>query len=417
MKRTLMKTVILWLPLMILPAQAATVEVPLAPGQSAGVQCSGDTLTVVTPTPTEALLVCTATSPFRGVDATGAGDVTDAINAVLAALPNGTTVRFPPNATYRIEGTLRVENKDGITIDGQGSLFFAATDGNPARSSDPELSVRYAIRNRAHWRVRRSRNITLRNMVIVGSSTSCGPDGTFDRAREAQHGIDIFGSADVLVERVDISRVWGDLVYVGGPTPSTNVTVQDSRLVCSSRQGIAIVHADRVTFQRSHLDQARRTLIDLEPNRTGDRLVGVHILNNELGASRFHTVSIGGPRATVQDVTIDGNRLVGPGAFRVHIAGHATKRRRNIAVTNNQGRTDQVLQSQNEAFVVAKYVDDLTVTGNRASFTTYPRWPGIWLVDRREPAGAVVLLCSTGTVRGNVWRKATGIPDLAQRCP
>jgi hypothetical protein len=394
------------LPLLIaVGASAASVPVELQPGDVASVRCRrGDQLTIDSPTATTATLTCAAGSPFAGIDPTGTQDVTEQINAVLAALPNQTEAAFPPKARYRIEGTISVDKKDGIVLDGQGAVFFATTNGRGPASQR---------RKRAHWQVRLSHNVTLRNLVIVGASTSTGPSGRYDPALEAQHGLNIAGSTGVLVEHVDVSRTWGDCVYIGasGPVPSADVVVQDSRLVGASRMGLAITSGDRVTIQRNLIDQARRSLIDLETNSVNSRLSYIRILNNQLGVSRFSTVANEGYASDIHDLTIDGNRMISD-RFRIGILAPPSRRRSNVSITNNVGLA---VPHQNEPFAVLSNVDNAVVTGNVAVFSkrSWPARGGPF----GSPQGAVMLMCSTGVAARNTWTKDAAIADLVERCP
>lgn len=393
-------------------ARAATVNIPLQPGETAAVTCAGDALIIDGSTATTASLSCTQSSPFVGIDPTGATDVTGLLNAVLAALPNGTTATFPPNGLYRIEGTLMVLNKSGITLDGNGSTFYATTDGTGTASQ---------IRVRSQWRIQMSSNITMRNMVIRGSGTATGPTGTYDPKREAQHGIDIQGGFGVLIEHVDIGSVWGDTIDVAaspagtGQLPSTDVTIQDSQLADTSRMGLAIVDGERVTVQRNVIARSRRTLIDLEPNAPINGLVFVNILDNQLALTGqgFPVISNAGAAGDVHDLVIDGNQWTGnPKSFRIWILAPSSARRRNITITNNVGHT---AGAQNEPMVTLANVDQATVSGNTASFAL-GTWPtrGPRVGQLRAP---VVAFCSTDVVLlGNTFTRPTGMPELAQGC-
>ena len=56
-------------------------------------------------------------------------DVTAPLNAFLAAVPDGSTVRFPRVTRYRIDGTVVLDGKNNLTIDGNGALFHAFDAG------------------------------------------------------------------------------------------------------------------------------------------------------------------------------------------------------------------------------------------------------------------------------------------------
>ena len=64
------------------------------------------------------------------IDATGARDVTQELNTVIATAPAGATVRFPAGGRFRVDGIVFVSGRHDVTIDGQGSTLVAPTDGS-----------------------------------------------------------------------------------------------------------------------------------------------------------------------------------------------------------------------------------------------------------------------------------------------
>jgi len=66
-------------------------------------------------------------------------DVTAKLASWIASVPDHATLLFGSNACYRIDGTLTLTDRAGLTLDGNGSVF----DGS-APSTDG---------NRAHWRL------------------------------------------------------------------------------------------------------------------------------------------------------------------------------------------------------------------------------------------------------------------------
>ncbi len=53
---------------------------------------------------------------------------------------------------------------------------------------------------------------------MVGNNSQAGTSAACC-SREAQHGIAVLSADDTLIEDVDISRVWGDCVYVNAALP------------------------------------------------------------------------------------------------------------------------------------------------------------------------------------------------------
>ncbi|MEO5837387.1 MAG: hypothetical protein ABIQ73_15685 [Acidimicrobiales bacterium] len=137
------------------------------------------------------------------IDSTGAADVTDKLLAFIAGVPDGSTISFPANARYRIEGSLIIEGRRDLTFEGNNAEFFATTE---------------ADRNRRHWWIRNSDGITIRDIAVRGANPNAGVgDAAYRSDREAQQGFDFAGTSNTLVERVTVTDVYGDFVYFDQP--------------------------------------------------------------------------------------------------------------------------------------------------------------------------------------------------------
>jgi hypothetical protein len=349
---------------------------------------------------------------LAAIDSTGATDVTNALNGILASTSNGATLSFPTNGRYRIDGTLVLSGKDRVTIDGHGSTFFAVTNG-------PNVNNR----NRDQWSLLSDTNLVIRDMNVRGSAASTGPDGIYNVNLEAQHGLHIAGSTNVLITNVTIANTWGDLVYVGANQvgssfiPSSGVTVTQSTLVGASRNGVSVTDADHVTFSSDTIDQARMALVDLEANTPADEIAYVTLYGNTLGAARFTTIDNWGAHGTEHDIVVTSNRTMPNVGFKMGAMGTATGRRYNYTVTNNVGElaNQPPNVSDNEPMVSLGYVDNATVSGNIEVFAT-SMWP-----TRTGPFGSpqapIMLYCTTrATVVANNFTKPTGMPDMTNSC-
>jgi hypothetical protein len=87
------------------------------------------------------------------------------ISAWLATVPDNSTVQFGPGRCYGQDGTITLNERTGLVIDGQGSEFRALTPGGS---------------HRANWRFVGGRNLTVRNLAVRGSN----PQGLYDHAIE-----------------------------------------------------------------------------------------------------------------------------------------------------------------------------------------------------------------------------------------
>src|SRR4029453_9571110 len=55
------------------------------------------------------------------IDPTGTRDVTDALLAFFRRVPDGSRVLFPVRSRYRIEGTVELDGRSRLLVDGAGS--------------------------------------------------------------------------------------------------------------------------------------------------------------------------------------------------------------------------------------------------------------------------------------------------------
>jgi hypothetical protein len=352
------------------------------------------------------------------IDAGGTADVTGALNSYFAGVPDGSTIVFPANGRYRIEGTLSLENRRDIVIDGRGSTFFAKTNGLNRRAPGCDLRssvCRYPNRTRAHWSFSNATNIVVRNVNVIGSAPNAGPNSTYSAALEAQHAFRIVGVDGIMLDHVSARDVWGDLVYVGSfyARPrfisSTNVVVRNSTFRGASRQGWTVTDGTHVTFSNNSLSSARRSLIDLEANTSKDVIAYVTIRNNRLGASRFCTITNHGAAAVEHDIVIADNRVLGAAKFRICVQAFRTARRSNYEISGNVGSAAR----PNEPMLSIAYVDNVTVKGNVQAFSA-AAWP--WRAGI-SPEAPVTAKCASVVVSANRFTRAAGMPELAgKRC-
>lgn len=107
-----------------------------------------------------------------------------AIEAAITGCADGTTIRFPQNASYVLNDTIFVKDRHDLVIDGRGSTFTITTDGLTKPSIArlrPDMGNAYdCSKNGGNWMLLRGTNITLKNMKAVGSF----PPGLNGEARD-----------------------------------------------------------------------------------------------------------------------------------------------------------------------------------------------------------------------------------------
>jgi outer membrane murein-binding lipoprotein Lpp len=315
-----------------------------------------------TPTPTPAPTPTpTGVSVPTSIDKTGATDVTSALQTFINNQPNGTTIIFPANGIYKTTGRVSITNKTGLTLIGNGSDL---------RVSDTGL------------RVVTSSNITIRGFDIVGTNTQAGTTAACC-TDEGEHGVAIYSSNTTLIEDVDVTRVFGDCVYVNanvvpGGTWSDGVTYRDSDCTLTGRHGIGVIRGRNMVIENVFFDDIGFDVVDLEPGAADAGAIGFMFRNNTVGFygwtdsyNSFLLAACGASGAVIRDVTVTGNTVEGnviswvgssgaqPRAVNIRVCGEDGPRS-NIAVTNNTSN----FTVRGPAMTITQ-TTGVTVTGNR----------------------------------------------------
>jgi hypothetical protein len=321
-------------------------------------------------------------------------DCTPQLLEFIASLPNGREVHFRPGA-YRVDGTIRLVDRVGLTFDGHGALFFTDLATPPAYATTPAVlgqTVEYPWRLRSHWSIEGGSGITLRNLAIRGPNAAGGTgEAGYVEALEAQHGVNINGATNVLIENVDISFVYGDFIYVGAtyrninPTgaskyvfnPSRNVTIRGGVWRSNGRQGVGVASVDGLLIDGISMTDTRRASIDLEPNGATDVIRDVTIRDSYFGPGRLLWIASKGGPGVFENLLIENNRL--DRGAQVYINAPATARRKNIRFLNNVATVPN--GGGNQGLWSIWRVDGFEARGNIAPLDAFRTHPGLWAYD------------------------------------
>lgn len=303
-----------------------------------------------------------------GIDSSGTADVTAELSSFLADVPDGSTVVFPAGGRYRVDGTLLFEDRRNLTLEGSGSEIFTAIEGG---------------KHRRHFEFVRGADITVRNLTVKGGNPRGGlAKEAYDREREFQHGFSFRGTVGVLLERVTVTDVFGDFVYLGYDVRGTgdwtrDVVVRESTFERNGRQGMTITGAEGVVIERNRFVDVRHNVIDIEANDKDGGGRHVRIEGNTAQNWRFYFLTVGG-QGTVNDVSAVGNELSG------HILGVLVKPARPGLSTP---RTDLVIADNTSDTPSKRTAMDITgvqggrIQGNVQDFEGAGSVPAIQLVE------------------------------------
>ncbi len=223
----------------------------------------------------------------------------------IAGVPDGSVLQFGANKCYGINRTIVLQDRVGLTIDGNGSTFRALTTGDG---------------NRDVWRIEGGANITLRNMTVRGANANGGlNDNAYVPSLEWQHGFRFAGTQTALLDNVRVSHVYGDFVEAMWdwrlPDPysapmSTNITVQNSQFERNGRMGFGLTGVDGFTLLNSYVGEVNMAAVDLELDFDTALGRNIRILNNTFGPHRFALFANGGAGSApnVGNILISGNR-------------------------------------------------------------------------------------------------------------
>jgi len=227
------------------------------------------------------------------------------ISAWLATVPDNSTVQFGRGRCYGQDGTITLNARAGLTIDGQGSEFRALTQGGSHRSN---------------WRFLGGRNLAVRNLAVRGSN----PAGTYDHAIEWQSGLSVEGVQGMTLSSVQARETWGDGVTVWHASNSPacgddassarNVVIANATLERNGRQGVTVDDAENVTVQDSVIGPVAWSNVDIETDDDCEIARNVSVLRNQFGANNYGVLaSVGfGADPRVGGLTMTDNVQTGP---------------------------------------------------------------------------------------------------------
>ena len=246
------------------------------------------------------------------IDGTGKKNVTADLNRFFASVPDGSKVVFAQEKIYRIEETLRIKHKTNLIIDGNNCQFVTETIGKE-RLNSKGRPIKNSQRSRVHLSIENCQMLKIANLKIVGPHKAGGAaDSAYVRRLEAQHGVNVYASKNILIDNVDIRYVYGDCIYIGdgkGQFSSDSILIKNSFFGFNGRQGIALTYASAIVIDSCEFSQIRRTHIDLETNNVKASVKDVTISNCTFGISRLNWISaVGG--GNTSDIYVVNNTIV-----------------------------------------------------------------------------------------------------------
>ncbi len=301
------------------------------------------------------------------IDHRGRRDVSAQLQRFIDRVPNNSRIVFRSRGVYLLRNGITLFNRHDLVFDGNGATLRAR--GSGSRPMDSPFALMH-----------NDRRITIRDFTLVGNNPHAGTARAFHGGAEHLAGVYLGGATDVLIEDVSIRGFYGDCVYIGvsGSTWSRGITFQDSSCTRTGRHGVGLIAGRDVVIQRVRFDKVAFMVVDIEPDRSNEGVVGAVIRNNRVGSygltnqyvSWFVAAYAGAHGAPVSDITISGNRISGVArtgrdriakGLTVVIDGRLGPRTGWVIRNNTATRT---MSGRYESPIVVWNANGLTITGN-----------------------------------------------------
>jgi len=227
-------------------------------------------------------------------------DVSAAINAWIASVPDGSELLFEAGACYRVDFVLSLTDRNSLTIRGQNSTFR-----NPTIPPGPRYT-------RPIWRFTGGSNITIRSLTAQGSN----PDHKFVVDREWWAMFRFDGTQGVTLDNIHGQNSWGDFVTLGPDTRTSpqahtsDVILRNSSADIVGRNAVSCTACYDVLIQDNVFDGIGYQVFDIEVEGTTWYARNIDITGNEIGNHHLSVLVNGGIGAYVTGVSFTGNTML-----------------------------------------------------------------------------------------------------------
>jgi hypothetical protein len=302
------------------------------------------------------------------IDATGATDASEALNAWTSTLPDGSVISFDEGATYRLDVGLLLEGRTNIVLEGNGATLRLAGGGNDEAASA--------------FLLRGSNHVAIHDFTVVGNNPNTT---TIYEGDETAHVLSLSGwyggppSSFVEISDVTASHIYGDGAYLEGRNvaphePSHDVWIHDNDWSYIGRNAISSINVTDLLVEDNHFDRIGGAAWDIEPNFAEQVVLRNTFRNNRVG-SYSHMIPFVGwfvssfnvtGQSTIDRITVSGNIVAGnpaagnDGTPRGLNSKFEVPNTSNVVFENNT--TTQAAEGPVLYFVG---VENVTVTGNR----------------------------------------------------
>ncbi|MCH7333997.1 right-handed parallel beta-helix repeat-containing protein [Acinetobacter modestus] len=212
------------------------------------------------------ILLFFSSQSFSGTYKTGS-DITDEINADIENLEHNGKIFLPEGDFY---------------IDVSKSIKFKS---NMSFIMQPKTRIyvkKNGLQSYKVFSLSSLNNVNIIGGQVVGDNGNhLKPDGEWGM------GIDIRNSENIYIGDINISKMWGDGIYIGEDSKSVkrnkNIKLNNINLNENRRQGITIISGNKIFLENIIISNTKGVLpsagVDIEPNDKNNILKEIYIKN------------------------------------------------------------------------------------------------------------------------------------------
>jgi hypothetical protein len=323
-------------------------------------------------------LDATSVPPFSGgscvtvpssVPADGSGSVTKQLEEIIASVPDGHCLDFPAGARYRSNGKLKIVQRTGLTINGNGATIFTNVHGKIQPDGTPHSS-------RAHVALLGDHDLVVQDLAIRGPN----PRPRFNVHLEFEAGVVVGGGSNVLLKDLTITHVYGDFVHFNRWAPPfvrgepwevqvpTDIVVDGGNFHVAGRSGFVFSEtAQDITIENTTIDRTARSGVDFEMINNQNSVTGATLQNNTFSNINLFWLSAVGAGGVHQLSVID-NHFVGQ-TMQMKAGPHEASGARHSDWLFQGNDSDTNASTGGGGLFYLRHTDNVTISGNVQPFT------------------------------------------------
>jgi hypothetical protein len=318
----------------------------------------------------------------RSIPADCSADVTASLTSWIDSVPDNSTLEFPAGACYDVEGTLLLQQRSGLLLQGNGAEILAKTEGSSAAPPSPTYPSRGFFSNswpsrRSQFWVEEGKNITFDDFVIHGAANLFAPHEGAESGTDqsqgliGQYGIAFAGVNGAMVENSTITDTFSDAIGMIAdnpantvfPFPSTNVTIVRNVIEHSDRNGPSVYDGSNIIVEDNSIGDTWGPIVDFEPVATRWLVNDATVLGNTIGSHAHYLFAADGASATDNNLAFLNNVDHG-GNLTITVGSHASPPpiRQNVSIVGNSAD----VKGPTTSLISIRGIDGVTVESNSA---------------------------------------------------